>query len=231
MRANLKRRFRIARRAVGGVLLPRLGPPLLERLAKSWDVATLGVEHLEAARAEGGWLMAMWHGRMLVGLPPHRFRDYCVLVSPSDDGGLVTDLLGRNGYHVIRGSSNQRSESALREMVEHLRSRGGALVITPDGPRGPRHSMNDGLAWMAKVTGLPIVPCGFVCDRAWYLSSWDRFTIPRFGARVRLVYGEALRVPPDADDAAIERATEAVREAMTRAEERGFAELGVPVDW
>ncbi len=230
MRAALKKRFRIARRAVGGALLPALGPQVLARLSASWRVERLGEEQLDRAREAGGWLMSMWHGRMLVGLPTHRQRDYCVLVSPSDDGELVQRLLVRNGYHVIRGSSNQRSEPALREMVARLRQLGGALVITPDGPRGPQHSMNDGLAWMAKVTGLPIVPCGFVCDRAWHLKSWDRFTIPRFKARVCLVYGEPVRVPSDADAAALNEISREVRARMLRAEERGFEHLGVAPD-
>lgn len=224
----LARRYRIARRTVGGWFLPVLGPGLLDRLSRSWTVERSGEEHLQRAAASGAYLMAMWHGRMLVGLSPHRDRDYCVLVSPSDDGTLMTQMLTRNGYRIIRGSSNQRSEPALRDMLAHLDEAGGALVITPDGPRGPRHAMNAGLAWIARVSGYPIVPCGFVCDRAWRLSSWDRCTVPKPRARVVLAYGEPVRVENESDEAA---ATELVRERMIAAERAGFDRLGVEVDW
>lgn len=213
---------------MGGWLLPRLGPGLLQRLARTWSVEFIGSEHYDRAAESGSYLLSMWHGRMLIGLPPHRQRDYCVLVSPSDDGTLMTGMLTRNGYRIIRGSTNQRTQPALRDMLAHLKEVGGALVITPDGPRGPRHAMNTGLAWMARVSGFPIVPCGFVCDRAWRLSSWDRCTLPKPRARVALVYGEPVWVRGEADEA---EATELVRERMLEAERRGFERLGVEVDW
>jgi lysophospholipid acyltransferase (LPLAT)-like uncharacterized protein len=108
---------------------------------------------------------------------------------------------------------------------------GAVLVITPDGPRGPRHSMNPGLVWMARATGYPVVPCGFVCDRAWRARSWDRYTIPKPWARVALVYEEPVMVERDANPDALARATEAIREGILRAERRGFQYLGREPDW
>ena len=84
---------------------------------------------------------------------------------------------------------------------------------------------------MAKVTGFPIVPLGLACDRAWHLKSWDRFTIPKFGARVALVYGEPIRVEPDAGDAEIQGATDRLRKSMLAAEEHGFRHVRAPRDW
>ena len=174
--------------------------------------------------------MALWHGRMLVALPFHRDREYAVLVSPSDDGGLMDTLLSRFGYRVVRGSTSQGGARALRQLLEILGS-GGTIVVTPDGPRGPRHSMNAGLAWMAKKTGFPVVPCGFICDRAWRLGSWDRFTIPRFGARVAIAYGEPLAVPPAAGGRELERVTAELRERLLLAEKQAFDRLGAAPDW
>ncbi len=221
-----RRRMRIARRRIGSALLPLLGPSALRALAGTWRVERMGEEHLGG----GGRLLAMWHGRMLVGLPTHRDRGWFVLVSPSDDGGLVTLLLDRFGYRVVRGSSSRGGARALRVLSQALRDE-RTVVITPDGPRGPRHAMNPGLAWMARESGLPIVPCGFVCDRAWRLRSWDRFTIPKLGARVALAYGEPVRVPRDADDAALAERTERVRGAILAAERGAFDALGVADDW
>ena len=84
---------------------------------------------------------------------------------------------------------------------------GAVLFITPDGPRGPMHSMNPGLAWMARATGRAVIPSAFVCDRAWPANSWDNFTLPKPFARILLIYGEPLSVPRGADEAAQEEAT------------------------
>jgi lysophospholipid acyltransferase (LPLAT)-like uncharacterized protein len=83
---------------------------------------------------------------------------------------------------------------------------------------------------MARATGHAVVPCGFVCDRAWRARSWDRFTVPKPGARLALVYGEPIRVERDGGEEELERATELIRERMLAAELEGFRALGVEAD-
>ena len=225
-----RKRWRILRRRVGAFVLPIVAPTTLRLLARTWKVEVLGQENYTSTATEHGRLLALWHGRMLLPLHHHRGRDMCVLVSPSDDGSLVTRMLARFGQRVIRGSSNKASAAALRALLTELKQ-GGTVVLTPDGPRGPRHSMNQGLAWLSRATGFPILPCGFVCDRAWRASSWDRFTIPRPGARVALVYGAPIRVTREGGEDALAEATDEIRRQMLAAEERGFAHLGVESDW
>jgi len=222
--------MRIIRRTVAGAVLPLLAPPVIRLLASTWKVEQLGLENYEEAMRAGGQMGTLWHGRMLVALKAHMNEDLRILVSPSADGALVTTLLKRFGYHVIVGSSNKSPAGAVRSMLSDLRQ-GGSIVITPDGPRGPRHSMNAGAAWMARETGFPVLPCGFVCDRAWHASSWDHFTIPKPRARVALVYGEPLYVDAKADGSEVKRAAEEVKRRMLAAERRGFEHLGQEPDW
>ena len=208
-----------------------LGRALLSLLAKTWKVEVLGGEHLEAAASSGpGCFLSMWHGRMIVALPTHARRGWHVLVSPSGDGDVSEKLLEANGYFVIRGSSSRGGARALRKMLKVL-DEGAVLFITPDGPRGPMHTMNPGLAFMARATGREIVPLGFACDRAWHADSWDHFTIPKPFARVCVVYGQPVLVSREADDTEQGEATELVRERTLEAERAGFDHLGCEVDW
>ena len=229
-RADRRRRMRIVRRKLGGAVLPLVAPRTLALLSRSWKVECLGSENFERAMGEPGMLSVLWHGRMLIPLVVHRDQGHSVLVSPSDDGSLISALLDRFGYSTIRGSSNKNPARAIREMLISLQQ-GGRIVITPDGPRGPRHGVNPGTAWMARETGFPILPLGCVSDRAWRLKSWDRFIIPKFGARVAVVYGEPLYVPKDANEADLDAATQEMRARMIGAEESGFAHLGQDPDW
>jgi lysophospholipid acyltransferase (LPLAT)-like uncharacterized protein len=153
-----------------------------------------------------------------------------VLVSPSDDGSISTLLLEAFGFRVVRGSTSRGGARALRVMLELLQG-GGVVVITPDGPRGPRHGVNSGLPWMARATGYPIQPIAFAVDRAWRLSSWDRFTIPKPFARVVIDWGELMHVPRETDPAELERVGEELRSRLMGAEARAFAQLGCEVDW
>jgi hypothetical protein len=229
-RAERRRRLRRARRKLGALLIPIFAPPLLKTLARSWKVERLGVPHWDEVSARPGMLATLWHGRMVLAIPAGAGANLCVLVSPSADGQLVPPLLRRFGYSWVLGSSNKNPARAVREMLGRLKA-GGRIVITPDGPRGPRHGANPGPAWMARETGFPILPVGLATDRAWRLDTWDRFTIPKWGARVVVHYAEPIHVPPDADDGEIARATEEMARRMMAAEERAFGHLGVPPDW
>jgi lysophospholipid acyltransferase (LPLAT)-like uncharacterized protein len=198
----------------------------LSWLSSSWTADLAGMDHLERALAGKGFLIAMWHGRMIVPIESFRSRGWYVLVSPSEDGDLSEGMLTRFGYRVIRGSTSRGGARALRQMLELLDS-GGVIVITPDGPRGPMHSVNPGLAWIARATGRPILPLGNSPDRAWRLSSWDRFTIPKCRARVALTYGAPIEVPRDIDDESLARKAAEIQGALLAAEREGFARLGV----
>lgn len=229
-RQTRRRRMRRVRRKVGGILMPIFAPGFLRALASSWKVEKLGEDNFDAAMRAPGCIATLWHGRMLLPMRAHANLGLSVLVSPSADGSLVHPLLTRLGYQTVRGSTNKSPVRATREMLERL-GQGASMVITPDGPRGPMHSMNPGPAWMSRESGFPVLPCGLVTDRARHMSSWDRFTIPKWGARVVIGYGELLQVQPDASDEDIRNATEEIRTRMLREEEKGFEHLGVEKDW
>ena len=210
--------------------MPHVAPLVVRRLARSWRTTIEGAEHFERARAEKGCLMTLWHGRMLLGLAHHEGGDYTILVSPSKDGDLMDTLLPRFGMGVIRGSSSTTGARSLREMLRSLRV-GGTVVVTPDGPRGPRHSGAAGVAWLARATGYPILTCGFVAEPAWRVKSWDAFTIPKWRARVALVYGEPLYVDRRASEDELKVACEEMQLRMMGAEARGCELLGIEPDW
>ena len=223
--------MKAVRRSLGTNLVSALGPWFLRRLSSTWKVEIEGLEHFAAARAgQTGLLVALWHGHLLPAMAEHRNRGFWALVSQSEDGELIAKILKRFGYHVIHGSSSRGGAGALRPMLATL-EQGSMLVITPDGPRGPRHSLTNSLAWMASMSGFAILPIGVGVDRAWRLKSWDRFTVPKFGARVGLVWGAPIRVAPDAAAARIEAATEEVRQALFAAERRAFELVGGTPDW
>lgn len=224
-------RWRRWRRRVGAVLIELLAPVVVRLLALTWRIERAGERGLAMISTSGPWIVPMWHGRMLAAMPVprHHGRGIGVLVSPSDDGGLVIRVLRSFRFKVVRGSLSRAGAQALRDMSELLES-GGQLVVTPDGPRGPRHSMNVGIAWLARATGAPIVPLGVAVSRAWRLRSWDRFVIPKPFARLVVFYGDPVVIRSDADDAELERTAQGVRTTLLAGERAAFARLGVPDD-
>jgi len=232
LRKRLRRNksFRRARRLASLWATRLFGARLMRWNAKSWKLEIENAAFMEAARGKGGGhFIALWHGRMLLGMEEYGGRGWQVLVSRSGDGDISEHLLQSLGYGVIRGSSSRGGASAVRAMLSAMRS-GSVLVITPDGPRGPRHSMNKGLAWMARATGYSILPAGLAADPAWRMRSWDSFTIPKPRARVAICYGEPLLVPRDATEEQQAEATEELRRRMLVAERRASEMLGLELD-
>ena len=155
---RVQRGIKRSRRKVGKGVVTLLGGPALDLLAKSWKVTVRGGEHLEAAISQSpAHIMALWHGRMLMGLPHHATHNWHVLVSRSGDGDISNALLDYFGYKVIRGSASKGGASAVRAILNELKGVGGAIALTPDGPRGPRHMVNPGVAWILTPCGLSLI--------------------------------------------------------------------------
>ncbi len=181
-----------------------LGGGLIRLLASTWRYRVVNEEELTKLRAAGApFVFSIWHGQLLPLLWHHRAQGVSILVSEHKDGELIARFAESIGYGTIRGSSSRGAAGALLGLVRAL-GEGREVGITPDGPRGPARSYAPGAAVAASKAGALILPLAAHANRAWRLSSWDRFMIPKAFARVTLAYGEPVRLPDDARAAAAE---------------------------
>ena len=142
-----------------------------------------------------------------------------VLVSRHQDGRLIGEIMRGFGVEVVYGSSargrDQRGGAAsVRALASALRG-GGQVVVTPDGPRGPARSAAPGVAQLAALAGVPIVPCAAQTSRRRVLPTWDRMVVPLPFGRGVLVCGPPIVVGHKAwltELPGIERALNAVAE-------------------
>ena len=175
-----------------------LGRAVLDALLATARFEVSGAEHHRQFTAHGQpVIFVLWHGRLLPLAHLHRGEGIAALISRSRDGEYLARLLERWGFVPVRGSSSRGGSTALREMVRQARA-GRCLAITPDGPRGPRQRLKEGVLVAGQLTGLPLIPVTASASRAWWVGGWDRFLIPRAFARIRVVYGPPVRVPRDA---------------------------------
>ena len=148
---------------------------------------------------------AIWHQDAFLGPLLGQDRDVVVMVSRSDFGNVLAEVLQRLSYIPIRGGSGNRGMEALSEIIEYINT-GKSLIcgIAVDGSRGPAQKAQIGTVLMAKATGVPIYPVRLWAKRKLVAPSWDRMTIPLpFNQWVFLV-GEPIHVPPDAGREALE---------------------------
>lgn len=151
-------------------------------------------------------IFAFWHNRILM-LPflfkkhwSKRKRDrVAVLVSASTDGEKLTKVLERFDLICVRGSSSRRGGQALVELTKLVQD-GYDIGITPDGPRGPKYKVQDGVISLAQVTQAAIMPVSWSVDRKFvFKKAWDNFQVPAPFARAVVRIGEPIPVPRDAD--------------------------------
>ena len=153
-------------------------------------------------------IYCLWHNRLAActkayqrfGRPRKPANGLAALISASKDGAFLAGILELFEVQPVRGSSSRRGSQALLELTGWA-ERGYDLAITPDGPRGPRYEIQDGVMSLAQLTGLPILPVSFNLTGKVSLKSWDRFQIPLPFARCKVCIGQPVFVPRAATDA------------------------------
>ncbi len=213
----------------------------LKRILKSDAVRAaacwLGAQYIRLVWATGRWrvengdipraywdsgrpfILAFWHGHILMmpkswdlSKPMH------MLISQHRDGQLIARVIGHFGLGTAAGSSTRGGSAALRQMLKALKA-GEYVGMTPDGPRGPRMRATPGIVTVARVAGVPIIPCAFSSAPRKQLKSWDRFQIALPFARGVIVWGQPIAVPKDADLEAARLEVEAAMNALAHAAE------------
>ena len=163
-------------------LLPPLGALVIRGIKSSMRLEQRGYEPVDALyREKRSIILAFWHAQQLMIPFGYRGPGSHVLISQHGDGEIIARIIARFGHEAVRGSSTRGGAGALRSLIKLGRS-GKDVVVTPDGPKGPRQVAKLGVIQLAKATGLPIVPLGFACSKKNSsragIASWCRTRFP-----------------------------------------------------
>ena len=196
-----------------------VGSHLIRGLGKTWDFHFRYEDPAadpEVARREGRrYIYAFFHEEMLFPAYYWNWPTMNILISDHRDGEMITQVVKRLGFGVVRGSSTRGGARALREMTAKITD--GNLCVTPDGPRGPRRHVHQGTAYLASRTGLPVVGAGMAFKDSWRAKSWDRFCVPRPWSKAAAVVPAPVFIPPDADRDALEAGRAEIERRMVAA--------------
>lgn len=167
---------------------------LITLLCKSLRVEVIGDRVIRNfVEDEEGFVVAFWHGSMLVPWYYLRSNKTAAMVSPSKDGDLLTKVLSYWKYKVVRGSSTKSGKDALNEMIGLIQNN-FLVTITPDGPTGPVHQFKPGAVITAQRTGCPLMLVGVGYKKKRIFNSWDEFELPELFSRVKLVVSDPIYI-------------------------------------
>ena len=197
----------------------------LVKYTTRWDVER--ADHIQDIIDGGEGVIALvWHSRfmMLTSGWKKKYQLPHVLISRSRDGAIVAHTSHFLGLKTIRGSAKKAAKGdmaakakggakASLDIVTAL-EKNACVVITPDGPRGPRQRLGDGPIRLAKLTGAPLMPCTFAVRNRKQVDSWDKLVLPLPFGKGKIVWGTPVTVPADADERKIEHIRERIESEM-----------------
>jgi len=168
-------------------------------------------------------IVALWHESLpvvpILWLHVRKLgmtRRTMVLASKNSDGQLAGLTMKFLGAELMSGSSRHGGKEALHGLVAALEA-GAHVVLTPDGPRGPRRQARPGVALLAARTGLTVLPIGVASWPMIGLNSWDSMRLPLPFGRGVVRFGAPVAVPADAWEAGLAQISASLSETLDEA--------------
>ncbi len=150
------------------------------------------------------FILAFWHSQlMMIGYVWKSNAVLNMLASSHSDGRFGAYIAGHFNLKNVSIVAKNKSPS-LRQIFKILNN-GNYIGITPDGPRGPRQKVSEGIIKIAINSQVPIIPLGFASNKNFKLKSWDEFLITYPFSRCNFVWGEPIIIPSTTKDKELEK--------------------------
>lgn len=196
-----------------------IGWTLIHLLAWTWRWEIHGYQHFEKLEQQKPPIIyAFWHECILAATYFWRNRGIVVLTSENKDGEYIAHVIRRFGYGSSRGSTSRGAVKGTIGLIRTLKQR-EPVAFTVDGPRGPRHNVQQGVTWLAGYSQHPILPFHIRSSRTKTLNSWDRFQIPLPFSRLRIDIAEPIFVDKDSSEEVLESKRIELESILTRISE------------
>ena len=140
------------------------------------------------------YIFCCWHNKLFLG--PHllpRNRVINALQSSHSDGMITSVAFKYLGMNVILGSSKKGGMQAFRKMIKRLQL-GESIAITPDGPKGPKEQVKEGIIKLAQISNTPIIPLVWATEKFKTINSWDDFVLPYPFSKGIYCYGKPINI-------------------------------------
>jgi len=123
-----------------------------------------------------------WHSELLIAPQVYKKlrkkQKTAAIIAQHHDGEIIARIFKFLNILPLRGSSRRGAKAVLIAAIKALKE-GYSVMITPDGPRGPRYTMSDGAVALALRANLPLMVVNYQATSFWQLNSWDKFVIPK----------------------------------------------------
>ena len=150
------------------------------------------------------FILAFWHNQLMtISFCWSSKKKLNILASGHSDGRFGS-IVG-NYFKLNNIPTSDIKKNILLRPVFKLIKSNNYIGITPDGPRGPKQKVSEGIIKIAKKTNIPIIPVGFWSTNNFTLNSWDSFLITLPFSKSSFVWGKELSIPKNLKDEDIKK--------------------------
>ena len=178
-------------------IITRVVPFILQFFVRFIYLTSKKVFHHPKIDTKEPFVVAFWHGELL--MQPYNYKKIkpngkvSAMISEHKDGEAITRTVEYLGIDSIRGSSTRGGAKALIGAIKELKA-GDDIAITPDGPKGPRHSVADGIVAISQKTNARILIFNCRASKYWQFNSWDKFIVPKPFGKLEFFIQEPLDI-------------------------------------
>ena len=145
------------------------------------------------------FILAFWHSQlMMISFSWKSKNKINVLASGHSDGrfgAIVGSYFNLNNIPTY----SKGGKFYLRQIFKKLK-KSDYIGITPDGPRGPKEEVSEGIIKIAQKSKTPIIACGYWSSKNFKLKSWDSFLITLPFAKCCFVWQDPVYIPEKLND-------------------------------
>ena len=140
------------------------------------------------------FILAFWHSQlMMIGFSWKKKQNVNILASSHSDGRFGA-IVGKY-FNLNNIQTSEKNKSVSLRSIFKLLNDNNYIGITPDGPRGPKEIVSEGIIKIAKSSKVPIIPIGFWSSKNFKLKSWDSFLITLPFSKCSFVWNKPLEIP------------------------------------
>ncbi len=150
-------------------------------------------------------IVAMWH-QDVFPLMYELFRytptyPSYFMVSDGRVGTTGGYALNKFGVSCVLGSGSRSGVKAIEELSDRARRESRSVFVMADGSRGPARQARWGAVYLARNTGLPLVPVRAWGDNLMIVEkTWMKLGLPKPWGKAVLLSGEPIFIPPGTTD-------------------------------
>ncbi|MEZ6058877.1 MAG: lysophospholipid acyltransferase family protein [Planctomycetaceae bacterium] len=160
------------------------------------------------------YCFCLWHDAIVTAVFGLKTYFLSGLISRHQDGTYLAHAAQLSGITPVRGSASRGGAQATRQLIDRPELH---VCITPDGPRGPRRVMKDGIVYLSSRTGRPIVPTSLKATRAWSVpGGWSDMMLPKPFSKALLIAGRPMELPEDLSREQIAKIASQIQQEMDR---------------